>query len=214
VVLPAFLVASAVLFRRLPTRPLRVAAIALFVVVNLVQYRNRLYMGSEPPTDLMADDLILAERDPTVHVAQAVRIRHGVEPGTATFFTATQRMYLAVKSGMPVTPRDIREFGPGNRVDRRFVPPAARSRDQIVREAQRDPRIQTLIVWDQLEPGQVDHLDRLGDALGSEWKRREHAIYVARDHWTWGTWSQCRRRVYQRQPPTPTTAPADAVVGS
>ena len=213
VALPAFLIASAVLWRRLPTLPLRVVAVGLFVTVNLVQYRNRLYLGSEPPTDLMAADLVLAERDPAVHVAHSVRIRHGVEPGTATFYTATQRMYLAVLSQMPVTPRDIREFGRGSRVDQRFVPPAARSRDQIVRAVQSDPRIQTLIVWDQLGPGQVDHFDRLGDALGSEWKRRENAIYVARDHWTWGVWSQCRRRVYQRQPPPPTTAPVDAVVG-
>lgn len=209
VTLPAFLVASAVLLRRLPTRTLRLAAIALFVVVNLVQYRNRLYMGSEPPTDLMAADLVRAEKDAEVAVVHAVRIRQGVEPGTATFFGMVIRQYLAVMSGMDVTPSDIRSFGPANRVDRRFIPPPVRSRDEIVRRARRDPGVRTLIVWDQLEPGQVDHHDRLGDALGTDWKRVEHAIFVARDHWTWGDWAQVRRRVYVRQPPAPpaTTGP-------
>lgn len=212
VILPAFLVASAALLRRLPTRPLRIVAIALFVVVNLVQYRNRLYMDSEPPTDLMAADLVRGERDGSVRVAHAIRIRGGVEPGTATFWGMTIRQYLAVISGMKVTPLDIRSFGPANRVDQRFIPPPVRSRDEIVRLARRSPDMRTLIVWDRLDPGQIDHHDRLGEALGDDWKRVEHDIFVARDHWTWGEWAQCRRRVYVRQPAihAPTTEPAGA----
>lgn len=195
VIFPAFLVTVAVLMRRLPTRPLRVVAVTLFVVVNLVQYRSRVNHG-EPPTDVIAADLLRDEADPATRVFHAVRVRMGMEPGTATFGSLVLRQYLAVGSGMEVAPRDIRTAGRLSKVDQRFVPQPSRDRDAIRRELRRDPGLRTIIVWSQLAPGAVDQLDELGDALAPAWKRTEDRTWVAYDHWTWGQWAQLRRRIY------------------
>ena len=57
---PAVIVAVAVLFSRLPTRPLRAVAVGLFVAANLGQFALRVAGHSEPPTDRIAADLIAA----------------------------------------------------------------------------------------------------------------------------------------------------------
>src|SRR5690606_37937517 len=49
--------AMAALLTRLPTRPLRYAAIAGFVVLNLAQAYGRVMIGNEPPMDRVGADV-------------------------------------------------------------------------------------------------------------------------------------------------------------
>lgn len=64
---PAFAIALCVLLMRLPTRPLRAAAVTLLVGVNLVQFSFRVWGGSEPPTDRLTADIAHAQ---PLHVRQ------------------------------------------------------------------------------------------------------------------------------------------------
>lgn len=216
---PAFLVICALLFVRLPTRPLRWTAVLLFIAANLVHFHHRV-TASEPPTDVMSADLIAAEKDPSLRVWQALAIRGGNEPGTATFGSMTMTMYLAEMSGMDVGPADVRldvrrrdrRFGP-NPVIQRFVPERAGGRSMIAREANRRRELQRIIIWDSLPPTSIDQLDQLGQALGSNWRKVDEQIWIAYDHWTCGQWAQCRRRVYERvAPPAEPAAPVAASI--
>jgi hypothetical protein len=58
---PAFAVGLSVLILRLPTRPVRLAAIGLLLALNLVQFSVRVWGGSEPRTDLLAGDIAAAQ---------------------------------------------------------------------------------------------------------------------------------------------------------
>jgi len=58
---PALAIILCVLLMCLPTRPLRVGAIALLLAVNLAQFSVRVWGSSEPPTDVMARDIVAAQ---------------------------------------------------------------------------------------------------------------------------------------------------------
>ena len=61
IIWPAFAIAVAVLLARLPTRPLRFAAVGFLVLVNLAQFSARVHQ-SEPPTDILAADMLKSGR--------------------------------------------------------------------------------------------------------------------------------------------------------
>jgi len=58
---PAFTIAVVVLLLRLPTRTLRIGVIAVLLAVNLIQFGTRVWGGSEPPTDKLAEDIVQAQ---------------------------------------------------------------------------------------------------------------------------------------------------------
>lgn len=66
---PAFAIALCVLLMRLPTRPLRFTLISALVLVNLAQFSVRVWGGSEPPTGLIARD-IMDTQPPFVRMQQ------------------------------------------------------------------------------------------------------------------------------------------------
>ena len=153
---PAFVVAAAVLFSRLPTRPVRWAAVGLFVAVNLTQFAWRVAGDSEPPTGLIAADLIAAgprdtPRDrsrrrrgeasppstmPSADPADATPptqqtyYRSDVapigSPGTGVWGSHPMNYYLLVGTATDGVPRDL--YG-GRATSDRFAPPALRSDD-------------------------------------------------------------------------------------
>jgi hypothetical protein len=206
VMLPAFLILSAELIRRLPTRPVRYAVVALFVVANLAQYQHRVWGYTEPPSRELAVDLVRGVKDPSFRAF--ANIAGGPEPGRGMLNTMALRYYLVTLSGESrVDPAEFR-LAPFL-VDNRYVRYRPDSRGFVVQSLRRSPEVTRAVVWDRLSPGQTDPLiDRLGKDLGEEWSLVSTQVQPVRDHWTHRELFVTRRREYARKPPEP-PAPAE-----
>jgi hypothetical protein len=139
----------------------------------------------------------------------------GLGPGTGVLSMPTARYYWAIQTGSPTRPDEIRGFG--SPIDSRF-PRNTSSTTTIKNDAAKDPRINTIIVWDSFDTNKGDGgNDRTLAALGTQWQKvGGDELFYARDHWTWRDWFTIRRRTYVKTPApatlpttTPTTAPVD-----
>lgn len=204
VIWPAFAILLCLLIMRLPTRPLRWSAIALLLIVNLAQHGARVFAGSEPPTDRIARDVVEAQPpDNTSRVYYRIRYRGAGDPGSGMLETPPGRYYLAVLSGRSVAPLDlIRGFPNENRrawpevwYARGILPPES----FVPASLKTATNIRRIVLWDQLDPGQVDMNDRLLENLSPDWKRTSDEVFQVRDHWTWRELVTARRRVYERR---------------
>ena len=211
VVLPPVLILFAILLSRLPTRVLRVAAVLFVLVVNLSQHAARLFAGSEPPTSLLAQDLIdshngrvtmqvgALEKSVTTRSYYTVDAQNFSEagPGGAPMFSSTFRYYLALQSGEPFD--QLRPRGPNNPYV--ILPNIFRwvSFDgYVIADVRRTPSLKRIVVWSRLQPGEIDVTDPLLQLLVPEWRLESQEDFVARDHWRWLDTSIYRRRVYLR----------------
>src|SRR5690606_8357069 len=61
---PAAALGLSALLMRLPTRPLRWAAIGVVIAVNLGQIYGRVFLGNEPPLDRAVADVLADTNDP------------------------------------------------------------------------------------------------------------------------------------------------------
>ena len=233
VILPAILVALAVLFMRIPTRTLRAVAVLIFVATNLGQFGGRVFAGNEPPVDRMVQDVIdwrRSERDAggdrstkMVYDVSPSNVVAGLGPGTGVLLFGrgrsgmpTAKYYYAVYTDTPVVPEDIRPgFGGGrsSTIDSSFPSaPFLPLPTSIKMDVQRDPKLRRLVVWDNLQPGKQELTDKVLDALGPDWKRESIETFFGREHWTWRELATFRRRVYVKtaedRPATPTTTQA------
>jgi hypothetical protein len=212
VVWPALAIAVATLLLRLPTRPLRWAAIALLVGVNLSVFSARVFAGSEPPVPLMARDLIDSQPQGAkvrMYYGQ-IRAPHPGAPGGGTLTSVPGAYYLTILSGQPTSPRQmIGSFGGGNFGRfRRWHGGAMPLERYISRDIQQSPQIEQIIVWDRPQSA-ADDADAILATLGANWRRIDRQIFPVRDHWTWRHLYYCQRRVYERTGP-PATLPATA----
>jgi 4-amino-4-deoxy-L-arabinose transferase-like glycosyltransferase len=206
---PAFAIVVCVLLMRLPTRPLRWGAIGLLLIVNLAQHGARIFAGSEPPTGLMAADLLnVQQHSDDTAMFYRILYRGKGDPGSGSLTTPPGRYYIAVLSGRKTSPEAMltpavvdgwyRSLNDILLPLETFVPLNLLSR----------PQVQKLVVWDQLNPGQVDQVDKLLEKLSPiGWKRISEAEYHVRDHWPWRDLYTARRRVYVRTP-EPATRPS------
>jgi hypothetical protein len=211
---PAVAIAVAALLLRLPTRPLRWAAVALLVGVNLAVYSARLFGGTEPPTDRMARDLVDSQpADATVRMYYDVSASRGGPPGGGMLYTLPGSYYLTIYSGKPTNPQEFLTGFMGGRVASKFkrwnvsILPLA---PYVFNDAKKTPGLTRLIVWEDFTPKQpVPGDDPVLQRLGDPWKRADEQLFYVRDHWTWRNLLTLRRRVYERGP-VPATLPTTA----
>jgi hypothetical protein len=217
IIWPAVIVAAAVLFMRLPTRPLRVVAVVLFVVVNLGQFAGRVFAASEPPVDRMVRDVVdtRAITDGSTRMyynVQRPSLEAGLGPGTGVLSMPTARYYWLIMTGTQSQPDEVRGFD--SRLDRNFPRSFGQLSNTIKTDVQRNARLTKLIVWDSFDPKRRDSRDKVLETLGSGWTRESEELAVAREHWTWKELFGTRRRVYVKKttpatrPVLPTTIPA------
>jgi len=199
---PAVGLMTAALLTRLPTWPLRAAAILLFVGVNLGQAAGRVLIGNEPPIDRVAADIRadLASEEVatfTSPVGNATHFRVSGAPGTTSIFNDGGRYYLSL--GDPeITDYDaLRRMNVRNRYRLRLdVNPQS-----IRRHVDRNPQVNRVIVWQQIDPfrpEQVSAEDEILKALGEGWSLASEQLHHVRFYWTWGTLYDYRRREYVR----------------
>ena len=211
VVLPPVLIIVASLLWRLPTKTLRTAAIAFVVVVNLSQHAARLFAGSEPPTESLAQDFVDSHaghttiesggKEKTVttrtYYTLAVQNSSGFDPGTAAVSTPVFRYYITQASNEPPDPipwhRPLNGYRP--------LPSTWAGVDFarfIADDVHRSPSLERFVTWQKLQPGELDLTDRPLDLLEPEWRLVNQEDFTARDHWRWIDLSIYRRRVYVR----------------
>jgi hypothetical protein len=202
IVWPAFAIAVCVLLLRLPTIPLRILAISLLLLVNLVQHGARVFAASEPPTDLMAQDILRSRpKDSDTRMFNRLQYDRSYigEPGSGVIGTYPARYYLSILAAKPITAAEMRNpGGPWEQDFRIFTLLPFNSDQTIASNVAASPQLKCIIVWDKLLPGQIDQFDKLAEKLPPEWKRTSEDFFPARDHWTWRELFTARRRVYER----------------
>jgi hypothetical protein len=199
IVWPAMAIIASVLLLRLPTRPLRAAAIGFFVAVNLALFGARVFASSEPPADRIAADVseTFSPGNKTFRAYTNVTDNFGMAPGMGAMFTPPWRYYMVLFDNITTTPMELRTFRGGS-FDRPFsrytdVRPTA-----IEFDLKRSPQINRIVVWDRIDSYRPDPYanDPLKSLLAQNWRKVGEQIYPARDHWTWEELFKCRRREY------------------
>jgi hypothetical protein len=201
IIWPAVAIAAATLLVRLPTRPLRVFAIAFLVIANLVQFANRV-TASEPPTDQLARE-VLASQGKDSPQRTYVQPRFGAwdntfEPGRGWYDTISFRYYLAELTGLQTTPLEVRRGGPA--YQKNIAPWLYPSPMSVATNVSRSPQVGRVVTWERIDRGKADlnATDALKSLLGTQWKRIDQRVIVARDHWSWQELYTLRRREYVR----------------
>ena len=196
IIWPAFAIAVAVLLARLPTRPLRFAAVGFLVLVNLAQFSARVHQ-SEPPTDLLAADMLKSGATRT-YLFGGIAEGFGAKPGEGSFQSPAWHYYMIELSAAHISPEDFRL----NRqwFINQFKPSLTNRPAMIAVDANVSPQLKHLIVWDKIERFGIDtnRIDAVKAALGPQWHEAGEQVYTAFDHWTWQKLYQLRRREYVR----------------
>lgn len=197
VVMPAFLIACAVLVMRLPTWWLRSLAIAIFVIVNLGQYTARVFTPSEPPTDRIAADILASHAPEDTDVRTYINTpRNTGEPGRGVYPSAPAAYYLWL--GTRPTPAPAVSIRNGSYPFGRIRVFDETNPDAIARNLDRAKRITRVIVWTSYDWDEVDTTDPIATALDGKFKRIGDEFIPAYDHWRWMKLYNLRRREYVR----------------
>jgi hypothetical protein len=202
VILPAVLIIATALLWRLPTRPLRWAAVGLVLIVNLSVHGARVFAGSEQPSALMAHDILNSQRgdsDGTIRAYFQPSLQAGgAEPGSISLYSPAMRYYITIlspRTAMPINQVLASQLNyrvaPGRNMWMTFT-------GFIINEVRRSPKLQTFITWERLEPHEIDQSDKPLDALEPDWRLQSEQTFAVRDHWRWKDTCVLRRRVYVR----------------
>jgi 4-amino-4-deoxy-L-arabinose transferase-like glycosyltransferase len=189
---PAITMATAAIIMRLPTRPVRAAAIFFLLGINLAFGAARVFAGTEPPVDRMAVDAY-AGQDLRGTVATYVDVRRGdPNPGGGTLLTNCGKYYLQMLAwAQPMTPDlfmgSLSDFRLRRNADAR----------EIAQEITRSKRTDRLIVWDEIPENIVRETDTLGPMLKG-WKIVHEDWYPVRRFWDFQDHGNFRRREYVR----------------
>jgi hypothetical protein len=202
VVMPAVLIIVTALLFRLPTRPLRWAAVSVFVILNLSVHAARVFAGSEQPTALLAHDILDSENsdrngDTFRAYFQSSMIAGGAEPGSIGVRSPAIHYYITIFSprGTPLNEPDQSQLQyrirPGRSTWMSFT-------GFVINEARRSPALHSFVTWERIDPHEIDLTDKILQALEPDWRLASEETFAVRDHWRWIDTATLRRRVYVR----------------
>ena len=221
---PAVAIAACALLLRLPTWPLRYAAVGLLLAVNFGQSTARLFAGSEPPLDRVYADLTASQENihgkPTgtttrTYLSQMSQFTLP-HPGSISVFAMTGRYYLSLAAKVPIQPEEFRSFSSSPKSGEAWEPWKFKFNideppKSIVANLQKSTGITRVIFWEKLEKlppegtsGSEVKLSKgtsnsVAPLLGPEWKLFDEKIFHGRVHWTWQDLYVVRRREYVKQ---------------
>lgn len=189
---PAFATLLVLLYLRLPTVGLRIAAVLLLVGVNVANFSWRVWGDTEPPTGLMARDAIAAKDDSTRLVFGRPLLGGGA-PGQGGIRSMPMQYYLATITRDAVSPGDLsyREFRYLNRF--RIESIRARAIESWVKSRlDRAAGVEHAVLWIEFSPEDAnDSLDIA--AIGPNWRLISDESFDVNDHWMHTRMSTWRR---------------------
>lgn len=221
VVWPAFAIAVGALIARLPSRALRWAVIAVLTAVNLRHEYARVMIGSEPPTDRVAADIINSDTPRIEKLPGKVlhwqplyqrmpdgkfftsEVRTFANPTAGAVMQTNGRYYLMMLDHRPIKPMEIRTLAPNQFFDLRLNVNVF----TIAEQAKKETQLKELIVWDYLPPNQLHQTDRLPTLLANNWGITSEQTFPIHETWEWMNIGEARRRVYVRRPAPPNRPP-------
>jgi len=207
----ALCIALCALLMRLPTRGFRIAALTVFIGVNLAQFGGRLFAGTEPPldrvaTDIWAHDSHNAHRDrSTLVYVNDVATSGAGHPGHGTLNGQQGKYYLGLARGYWIHPSEWKRTSASRYFDiggngGRGRGGGGISYNAIASDARRDPSVRHIIVWDKFINEDPPTNDPLLPLLGPTWqKATPDEDFIGRFHWTWAELFTYRRSEYVRK---------------
>lgn len=210
IVWPAVCIVLAVLIWRLPTRPLRWAAVLLVVGVNLANGTARIALHTQPPVDRMAADLWAAQPAQSSLRTAFLEAPSGRNWNLERNVRSPIWSYYLCLAGRFVIPPA--EFRSGRVPDRLRVVPSADAR-QVPRSLEKLPHVDRLVVWERWPAHQPPEplKDPVLDHLSDRWRLLGEEVWRVRYHWHWQQREWYRRREYQRKTSTEIAAPQTPV---
>ncbi len=202
---PALGIVLAALLMRLPTRGVRWTVVGLIVAVNLVQFRQRLFAGTEPPQAMAAADVLAGEDvagNATRTYSDIPEFNNGA-PAMGTIGSITGRYYLCVLSGKMLSPGELRlGFGQFFQV-RRYRGPG-----DLAADMKSEPALRRVIVWRMVRPpvNRADRMPReeevppvnLVKSVPAGWRLTHFNAFAVYDHWKWRKMNTWYRWEYER----------------
>jgi hypothetical protein len=195
VVWPAVALAVAALLMRLPTRPLRWAAVAFVLAVNLGQFGYRVLGDVEPRVDLITRDIWAAQDTggPVRTYVRPIPANYGPSGGGISNFVG--RYYLSLARGQHFTPWTMRFSRTESHARVWYVPTA----QFVANDVKRSPNLRRLITWEPIHKDQADAPSRVLPLLGPGWELVRTDDYPVYLHWNWQYVQTLRRREYSRR---------------
>ena len=213
---PAAGVGVAALLMRLPTRPVRVAAVTFFCLANLLMAGMRMRLWTEPPIDRLAADTWAAQDRPgqpaTVrtydNLAAAGIAVAQTNLGTPSVKIAGGRYYLQMLADrQPMSPdrfeQSLSPAAPQPYTLRQNVSPAAVKYD--LRHV--PDTVDHVVIWTQMFAGQRLGFDPYRSSIPPGWRLASEDVYPVRVIWDWREYWKWVRREYVRPPPPPSPPP-------
>ncbi len=189
IIWPAVMLAASALLLRLPTRPLRYAAIGLLLAANLGQGLFRVLGPTEPPVDRIAAD-ISAFKDDESSAVYVQRVYTGGSPGTGGLFSLAGKYYLWLQQRPPMGVKDARERS----IESLFHLQTLLNWDALSRVLKNKPQVRRLIVWDFLRPPAAGAAALADDG----WQKISQTIVPVRLFWNWQLLGEYRRSEWRR----------------
>jgi 4-amino-4-deoxy-L-arabinose transferase-like glycosyltransferase len=204
IIWPAVGLGVAALLMRLPTRPVRVAAVLAFCLLNLFMFAMRMRLQSEPPIDRLAAD-VWAGQKPDTRVYDNIT-RDGIEVAATSLAVNNPkieggRYYLQMLADRPMSPslfeRSLRPDVPRPYVLRERLEPNAVRFD--LRNAN---EVQRVVLWSQLFSDQKLTFDPYRSAMPAGFRLADEQVYPVRVIWDWREKWRWVRREYVRPEPS------------
>jgi len=195
IVWPAVAIVVAVLFMRLPTRPLRWSAIACFVALNLAQFTGRLTAGTEAPMARIATDIIAGSPKGDGTVVTFVQPGHGgAAPGMASIQDHSGSYYLYRLTNTKSSPLEFLQNQIWGQLNvRSDVAP-----DRIAADVNGSPAVKRLVVWNYYRGTTPIKDDGLRLQLGPDWLPAGDEVHPVRTFWNWAQFYRYQRREFVR----------------
>ncbi len=206
IIWPAVGVGVAALLMRLPTRPVRAAAVAFFCLANLFMIGMRMVLWTEPPIDRLAAD-IWAAQDPngTVRTYDNI-IRGGIAVAQTNLgVDATKitggRYYLQMLSNrQPMSP-DLFEQSLSPKVANPYVLRERYDAGVVAHDLRKADGVQHIVLWSQLFPGERLGFDPYRSAIPGGFRLAREEVFPVRVIWDWREYWKWVRREYVRAAP-------------
>jgi len=197
VIFPAVTIAAAGLLARVPTLPLRTAAIVTLIGLNLTQGWARILADTQPPYDRLAADLIAGRaEDSDTRTVLNVPGNGGLRG--RWFDGGDVAYYLAVQ-----TDAEHGERGPDRReLLRTYWARHNLAPSDLAAAVDQSPQVMRIVVWEafdhQTHADALDGRDPYLDALGPGWRLVKRQRIAERQFWNWRWLGWYRRSVYEK----------------